>query len=99
MKTVILAACMLASAGSFAAPKENLTFYSVKSDDSRHIPASEVPRAVKQDFHARYPNATNVRWELETEHGTRVYEATFLKANGQRTKAEWLANGTFLGEE
>ena len=99
MKTVILAACMLASVGTFAAPKENLISYSVKDDDGNHIPASEVPRAVKQDFHARYPNATNVQWQLESEHGMKVYQAQFRKANGQRTTAQWLANGTFLGEK
>lgn len=99
MKTVILAACMLASVGSFATPKENLSMYAVKSGDGQHIPASEVPRPVKQDFHARYPNATNTRWELESEHGMQVYQAEFRKANGQKTKAEWLADGTFLGEK
>lgn len=99
MKTMFLAACMLACAASFAAPKENLIAYSVKSGDGEHIPASDVPTPVKQDFHARYPNATNTRWELESEHGMQVYQAQFKKANGQRTKAQWLANGTFLGEK
>ena len=99
MKTVILAACMLASVGTFAAPKENLFTYSVKSGDGQHIPASQVPTPVKQDFHARYPNATNTQWQLESEHGMKVYQAQFRKANGQRTKAQWLADGTFLGEK
>ncbi|TKK69013.1 hypothetical protein FC093_09990 [Ilyomonas limi] len=30
-----------------------------------------MPRPVKQNYHARYPNATNTRWELESEHGRR----------------------------
>jgi|SRR4051794_11580490 hypothetical protein len=99
MKTVILAACLLATVGSFAAPKENFTTYSVKkSGDGQHIPASEVPAPVKRDKNARYPNATNTQWELESEHGMQVYQAQFRKANGQRTKAQWFADGTFLGE-
>jgi len=99
MKTVILAACMLASVGSFATPKENVSTYAVKSGDGQHIPASQVPKPVLTDFNARYPKATNTKWEVETEHGMKTYQADFRKANGQRTKAEWLADGTFLGEK
>jgi hypothetical protein len=100
MKKLMLAACLLASAGSFAAPKANLSTYSVnKSGDGQHIPASQVPALVKRDKNARYPGSTNTRWELESEHGMKTYKADFIKANGQRTKAEWLADGTFLGEK
>ena len=99
MKTVILAACMLASVGSFATPKENISTYAVKSGDGQYIPAYQVPAAVKQDYHARYPNATNTKWQLESEHGTPVYQAEFRKANGVKAKAEWLTDGTFLGEK
>ncbi len=99
MKTVILTACMLATAGTFAAPKENHAMYAVNKGDGQHIPASQVPAPVMKDFKARYPKAMNTQWELEAEHGMQVYQADFKKANGQKTKAEWLADGTFLGEK
>ncbi len=100
MKRVLLAACLLASVGTFAAPKENLAAISVnKSGDGVHILASQVPAPVKKDKNARYPNSTNTRWELQDEHGMQVYKADFRKANGVRTRAEWLADGTFLGEK
>src|SRR5690242_12067355 len=75
MKRIILAVCLFASVGSFANPKENLSTYAVKSDDGQHIPASQVPAPVMKDFNARYPNARNTSWEVESEHGKLVYRA------------------------
>lgn len=100
MKRVILAVCLLASVGTFAAPKESKVTYSVsKSGDGEHIPASQVPAPVKKDKNRRYPNSTNTRWELESEHGATVYKADFRDSKGRRVRAEWLADGTFLGEK
>jgi len=96
IKKLILAALLLSSV-SYAAYSAPVKYGYYKKDDGRHIPASEVPDAVKKSFRSRYPNATNVRWELEREDGRRVYEAEFT-LNGRRLKAEFAANGTFLGQ-
>jgi len=96
MKKLILAAFLLSSAAPFAYSTSVATHYYFK-DDSRHIPASDVPRAVKQSFRNRYPDATNVRWEVEREDGRRTYEAEFT-FNGRRLKAEFLPDGTFIGQ-
>lgn len=97
MKKLILAAFLLSTVApvAYSAP---VAVYTYLKDDSRHIPASEVPSAVKQSFRNRYPDATNVRWEVEREDGRRVYEAEF-NFNGRHLKAEFLPDGTFLGQE
>lgn len=99
MKKVILAVCMLATVGTFAAPKTMNAAFSMKKGDGQHIPASQVPAPVMSDFQMRYPGATNTQWEKESEHGQVAYKAEFKKANGKKTKAQWLADGTFLGEK
>jgi hypothetical protein len=96
MKKLLLAALLLSSVSSFAysAP----VIYSYMKDDGRHIPASDVPTAVKQSFRSRYPTATNVRWEVEREDGGRIYVAQFT-FKGRQLKAKFTPNGTFLGQE
>ena len=42
-----------------------------------------------------FPDATNVRWQLETEHGKNVYQADFL-LNGARWRAVFNADGTLI---
>ena len=96
MKKLILAALLLSSV-SYAAYSAPVKYAYYKKDDGRHIPASEVPDAVKKSFHNRYPGATNVRWEVEREDGRRVYEAEF-NFKGRHLKAEFAPNGTFLGQ-
>jgi hypothetical protein len=95
MKKLILAAALFCSASSYAFSAPLVHAY-IK-DDGRHIPASEVPTAVKQSFHNRYPGATNVRWEVEREDGMRVYQAEF-NFNGRHLKAQFAPDGTFLGQ-
>ncbi len=99
MKRVILAVCLFASIGTFANPKANITTSELKKGDGRHIPASQVPAPVMADFHARYPDAKNTQWEVESEHGSAVYQADFTRSNNKRVRAQWLADGTFLGEK
>ena len=98
MKKIVFAALLLVSASSFANKNTPVISFAVKQDDGQHIPASDVPSAVKATFRSLYPNATNVRWEREREHGEIVYQATFL-VNGDKTRALFSANGTFLGEK
>ncbi len=99
MKRVILAACLLASIGTFAISNSNASAYAMKKGDGQHIPASQVPAPVMADFQMRYPDAKGTQWELENEHGKKVYKADFRRANNRRVRAEWLADGTFLGEK
>ncbi len=99
MKTIILAACMLATAGTFANPNVNYATYEMLKEDGQHISASQVPGPVIMDFNSRYPDAKNTKWEVESEHGKAKYKADFKRSNNARVRAEWLANGTFLGEK
>lgn len=99
MKRVLLAVCLLASVGAFAAPMMPSTYAMMKKGDGQHIPASQVPAPVMADFQMRYPGAANTQWEKESEHGKTTYQAEFKKNNGKKTKAQWLADGTFLGEK
>jgi hypothetical protein len=63
--------------------------YTVLRDDSRHISASQVPVAVRNNFRAMFPNARNVEWSVEREDGRREFEAEFTR-NGRRFKAYFL---------
>ena len=98
MKKLIIAAMLLVSASSFANKSTQFSSFAIVRSDGQHIPASEVPAAVKATFRSLYPAATNVRWEREREHGMTVYQATFL-LNGVRTRALFAADGTFLGQK
>ena len=97
MKKVLLAAVMLFSISSFATVTTSTPAASttIVSDDGRHIPASEVPAAVLASFNKHFPKATNVRWEIDREHGSRVYEAKF-RQNGQCKQAEFTPGGALL---
>jgi len=100
MKKIVLAALLLTSISAFAFANGNVVsnVRTVASGDGRHISASEVPAPVMESFNSRFPTATNVSWEVEREHGSRVYEATFTQ-NGKRFKATFAPDGTFLGKE
>lgn len=97
MKKVLLAALMLFSVCSFGAVSSGI--YSVATtgvlDDGHHIPASEVPVAVRTSFNKHFPNATDVSWEVDREHDSKVYEASF-KQTGQCKQAEFLPGGALL---
>ena len=98
MKKVLLAASLFIAASSFAGYNHLngiTTATTVQSGDGTHIPASEVPRPVKVSFRNMFPTATNVRWELEREHGQTVYQADFL-LDGKRWRAVFSADGTFI---
>ncbi|HNP24234.1 MAG TPA: hypothetical protein PKM63_03860 [Panacibacter sp.] len=94
MKKVLLAAALFISASSFAG-YYNFNANSVVEAKGTHIPASQVPVAVRTTFASMFPDATNVRWQLETEHGKNVYQADFL-LNGARWRAVFNADGTLI---
>ena len=99
MKRVLFAALMLTSVSAFASNGSIVSnVVSVKSGDGRHISASEVPAPVMQSFNNRFPDATNVQWQVEKEHGSKVYQAEFTQ-NGKRFKAQFASDGAFLGKK
>jgi hypothetical protein len=101
MKKILLAAFLLTTLSAVVLANTNNTVtpnVATRSGDGRHISASEVPAPVLASFNERFPTATRVRWEVEREHGGRVYEAEFTM-NGKRFKAEFAPDGTFLGKE
>ena len=101
MKKLILAAIMLGSVSCFAYAGKNVfnpAGYAVLRDDSRHIPASQVPLAVRNSFREMFPDARNVEWSIEREDGRREFEAEFTR-NGRRFKAYFLPDGTFVKVE
>ncbi|QEC68428.1 hypothetical protein FRZ67_14355 [Panacibacter ginsenosidivorans] len=97
MKKIFLAASLLIAAATFTgfSSAHAAVTISVKSGGGVHIPASQVPVAVRASFAANFPTATNVRWERQTEHGRTQYQADFLM-NGQRWRAVFASNGTLL---
>lgn len=62
------------------------------------VPESEVPVAVTSAFGAKYPGATDVKWERETENSQTLYEAEFKFEDKQR-EAFFDEAGTFVREE
>jgi uncharacterized membrane protein YkoI len=66
--------------------------------NEKKIAASEVPPAVISAFNAKYPGATDVKWEHEKEKGKWVYEAEF-KSNGKEDEVHFDSAGNFVGEE
>lgn len=98
MKKVIFAALMLATVFSFSITTANSAPYAISKSDGRHISPSQVPAPVMSSFNNRYPNATNVQWEVEREDGSKVYQAQFRQPNGKRIKAQFAPDGTFLGQ-
>ena len=96
MKKIFLAASLLIAATTFTGiSSANAAVIAVAKADGVHIPASQVPVAVRATFHADFPTATNVRWEREREHGQTQYQADFIQ-NGQRWRAIFASNGTLL---
>lgn len=95
MKKVLLAASLFISAATFAGYNHVNPVNTTVDAGGNHIPASQVPVAVKTTFRNMFSGATNVRWQLETEHGRTVYQADFL-LDGQRWRAIFSADGTFI---
>ncbi len=99
MKKVLLAVLLLTSASAITLGNAHAASVMMPaSGDGRHIPASQVPEAVMTSFTTMFPNAKNVQWEVEKEHGQKVYQAEFTQ-NGKRWKAQFATDGTFLGKK
>lgn len=97
MKKILLAAALLVSATTITGVNYANAAAVVKFF-GRHIPASQVPAPVLASFDARYPTATNVKWEKEREDSGLQYKADFMIGN-QRYEARFAPDGTFLGQK
>ena len=75
-----------------------LTFLNFSSCKEKKMAASDVPQAVVNEFQAKYPNSSDIKWEEEKEDGKVLYQAEF-KYNGKEMKAEFDAAGNFIKEE
>ena len=62
------------------------------------ISVNDVPEVVRTAFTAKYPGATDVKWEDATENNTKTYKAKF-EVNGSKKKAEFGADGGFVKED
>jgi len=97
MKRIFMAASLLVAATSFTGINSaNATIeIALSKGDGQHISPSQVPAPVMASFNSHFPNATNVQWEREKEHGAIVYQADFTM-NGKRWRATFASDGTML---
>ena len=98
MKKILFAVLMVSSISAFATIPARTSSVIMMKGDGKHIPASQVPAPVMDSFNSMFPTATNVQWEVEKEHGSKVYQAEFTQ-NGKRYKAQFAPDGTFLGKK
>ncbi len=64
----------------------------------KDLTEAEVPAAVIQAFKAAYPNATDAKFEEETEKGLKTYEVEF-KVDGKKFEVDYSADGKPLKVE
>jgi hypothetical protein len=62
------------------------------------ITEAEVPPQVLNLFKSTYPNATDIRYEVEKEIGKKEYEIEF-KVDGRKQKVEYEFDGITVKEE
>ncbi len=62
------------------------------------VTEAEVPAPVKDAFASKYPGATEVKWEKETEDSKVIYEAEFKFENKEK-EAFFEEGGTFIKEK
>ena len=78
-------------------PSALLLMYSC-GEKEKKITAAELPSKVSATFNAKYPDASNVKWQEETENGKTVYEADF-KLHGNGIEVEIDTAGILVKEE
>ncbi len=68
---------------------------STKNDD---LNSANVPVVVQSAFGAKYPGATDVKWEKATENDKPTYKAKF-KSSDKQLKAEFGEDGAFIKDK
>lgn len=63
-----------------------------------NIVADDVPLVVASSFKAKYPDAKDVKWEVEKHENRLVYEAGW-KDGKKEKEAVFKPDGTFVKEE
>jgi hypothetical protein len=99
MKKIILAALLFTSVSSFASSDKVATSNVIIKKD----PVSAVPKAVMVSFNARFPNAGNVTWSIQSTPSMIIYVADFIvgktPATETHVRAMFTVDGKFLGKE
>jgi len=91
MKKIFLAASLIMASLTFAGTTNVMASRGeIETEGGRHIAESRVPASILSAFYAKYPSATNVSWEVEREHGQKVYKVDF-RFNGKRMTARFFA--------
>jgi len=96
MKKFILSFFISALAFSFQACDNSSQTKSEAKDEA--ISEADVPATVKTNFMAKYPSATDIRWENAKENDKATYKAKF-SLNGKNFKAEFGEDGAFVKEK
>jgi len=66
--------------------------------EEKKITVQQVPKPVLEAFHKAYPQALDVKYEVEKDAGKTVYEVEF-KEQGIKREATYAAEGTLLETE
>lgn len=102
MKCSILFACIITCFFLTEACNTNTSHSSEEAVEKKgnhtHLTTAEVPPAVLDAFHTRYPHASGVIWETATEGGSPSYKAKW-KAGDKKWKAEFAQDGHFIKEK
>ena len=72
--------------------------WSYAADDEQEIAIADLPAAVVDAVKAKFPDATLVEAEVETENGKMVYEVE-IEDDGQELEVEVSADGEILEVE
>jgi hypothetical protein len=62
------------------------------------VVASDVPPAVSAALMAKYPDANDIKWEMEKNDDRVNYEAEF-ESGGKNKEVLFSADGTFIKED
>jgi hypothetical protein len=96
MRRLFLVFFIVITGFSFQACNDNSKTKSETKDEA--ITEADVPASVKTTFTAKYPSATDIRWENAHENNKQTYKAKF-SLNGKNFKAEFDDAGTFIKEK
>jgi len=88
MKKILIAGLLLVTASVYASSGGGKNGKEKENEKGNHVSVSQIPGWVLSQFNGMFPGATNVRWEIESEHGTIQYKAEFY-LNGQKMKARF----------
>ena len=97
MKKLLFAVLLCTAAPAMVLVNSQPAYARSGGNGGLSIPASQVPKAVKKNFHQLYPAATEVQWEYNPPvyYGTASYVAGY-KVGVEKWEATFNASGVFL---